>query len=109
MKSRVDFVYSDDFVEHDPEKYWRKLGKKRNDQLESFVGKHKAMEEAVASIVPQVTRLKSSCRRSMPVFSKFEIPHTKQKKRSKNRSARRRRSQKTSRISGKSNTETACS
>ncbi|HEY3616322.1 MAG TPA: DUF3857 domain-containing protein, partial [Candidatus Sulfotelmatobacter sp.] len=51
LKSRVDFIYSDEGFEKDPEKYWRKLGKKRNDQLESFVGKRKAMEQAVAEIV----------------------------------------------------------
>ena len=51
LKSRVDFIYSDDGFEKDPDKYWKKLGKKRNDQLESFVGKRKAMEQAVAEIV----------------------------------------------------------
>lgn len=51
LKSRVDFIYSRDFLEQDPDKYWKKLGKKRNDQLESFIGKRKAMEEAVATIV----------------------------------------------------------
>ena len=51
LKSRVDFIYSDEGFEKDPDKYWKKLGKKRNDQLESFVGKRKAMEQAVAEIV----------------------------------------------------------
>jgi transglutaminase-like putative cysteine protease len=51
MKARVDFIYTEDFVEKDPDKYWKKLGKKRNDQLESFIGKRKAMDEAVAEIV----------------------------------------------------------
>lgn len=51
LKSRVDFIYSEDFPEKDADKYWKKLGKKRNDQMESFVGKHKAMEQAVAGIV----------------------------------------------------------
>jgi Domain of Unknown Function with PDB structure (DUF3857) len=51
LKSRVDFIYSEEGFEKDPDKYWRKLGKKRNDQLESFVGKRKAMEQAVAEIV----------------------------------------------------------
>jgi hypothetical protein len=51
LKSRVDFIYSEDSFEKDPDKYWKKLGKKRNDQLESFVGKRKAMEEAVGGIV----------------------------------------------------------
>lgn len=51
MKSRVDFIYSDDFIETEPDKYWRKVGKKRNEQLENFVGKKKAMDQAVAEIV----------------------------------------------------------
>jgi hypothetical protein len=51
MKSRVDFIYCEDTVETEPDRYWKKLGKKRNDQLESFIGKRKAMEQAVAEIV----------------------------------------------------------
>jgi hypothetical protein len=51
LKSRVDFIYSEDSFEKDPDKYWKKFGKKRNDQLESFVGKRKAMEQAAAGIV----------------------------------------------------------
>jgi hypothetical protein len=51
MKSRVDFIYSDDFIETEPDKYWKKVGKKRNEQLESFIGKRKAMDQAVAEIV----------------------------------------------------------
>jgi hypothetical protein len=51
MKGRVDFIYSEDFVEKDPDKYWKNLGKKRNDSLESFIGKRKAMEQAVSGIV----------------------------------------------------------
>ena len=51
LKSRVDFIYSPDSFETDPNKYWTKIGKKRNDQLESFIGKKRAMEQAVAEIV----------------------------------------------------------
>jgi hypothetical protein len=51
MKSRVDFIYSQDPFESEPDRYWKKVGKKRNDQLESFIGKRKAMEDAVATIV----------------------------------------------------------
>jgi hypothetical protein len=51
LKSRVDFIYSEDSFENDMDKFWKKLGKKRNDRLESFVGKRKAMEQAVASII----------------------------------------------------------
>jgi hypothetical protein len=50
LKSRVDFIYSED-VEKDPDKFWKKQGKKYNDTVESFINKRKAMEEAVAGIV----------------------------------------------------------
>lgn len=51
MKYMVDFVYSEGDLEKDPEKFWKKRGKKLDDQAESFLGKRKAMEEAVAQIV----------------------------------------------------------
>ncbi|HEX4784731.1 MAG TPA: DUF3857 domain-containing protein [Candidatus Sulfotelmatobacter sp.] len=51
MKARVDFIYTEDAPEKEPDKYWKKLGKKRNNQLESFVGKRKAMDQVVAEIV----------------------------------------------------------
>lgn len=51
LKARVDFIYQQDLLETDPDKFWKNFDKKRNGQLESFVGKHKAMEEAVAQIV----------------------------------------------------------
>ena len=51
LKSRVDFTYSDEDFEKDPTRFWKKKGKKFNDALEGYVGKRKAMEEAVAQIV----------------------------------------------------------
>jgi Domain of Unknown Function with PDB structure (DUF3857) len=51
LKFRVNFVYSDDAYEPDQEKYWRKVGKKFDGQVEGFVGKPKAMEGVVAQIV----------------------------------------------------------
>lgn len=51
LKARVDFIYDQDTPESDPDKYWQRFGKKRNSALEGFVGKRKAMEEAVAQIV----------------------------------------------------------
>ncbi len=51
LKFRVDFVYNEDAFEQSEDKYWRSFGKKQNDRVESFVGKRKAMEEAVAGIV----------------------------------------------------------
>jgi hypothetical protein len=51
LKARVDFIYEEALLERDPDKFWKNFGKKRNGQLEGFVGKHKAMEEAVAQVV----------------------------------------------------------
>jgi hypothetical protein len=50
LKSRVDFIYSDG-LEKDPVKFWKKQGKKYDEAVESFIGKRKAMEQAVATIV----------------------------------------------------------
>lgn len=51
MKLRVDFIYSEDGFEKEPEKFWKKQGKKMDDAAEGFVNKRKAMEQAVAQIV----------------------------------------------------------
>jgi Domain of Unknown Function with PDB structure (DUF3857)/Transglutaminase-like superfamily len=51
LKSRVDFTYTDDFETKNADQYWRNYGKKLNHNVESFTGKQKAMEEAVAQIV----------------------------------------------------------
>jgi uncharacterized protein DUF3857/transglutaminase superfamily protein len=51
LKSRVDFIYSTDGYEPDADKFWRNRGKKLHDRLESFIGKKKAMEQAVSQIV----------------------------------------------------------
>jgi len=50
LKSRVDFVYRSSF-ETDAETFWRKQGKRLNDGVESFIGKRKAMEQAVSQMV----------------------------------------------------------
>ena len=51
LKSRVDFTYSSENVDKDQQKFWVNTGKKWNTTLENFVGKRKAMEQAVATIV----------------------------------------------------------
>ncbi len=51
LKSRVDFIYEEGLGEKDQASFWKHFGKQRNGQLESFVGKRKAMEGAVAQIV----------------------------------------------------------
>jgi Domain of Unknown Function with PDB structure (DUF3857) len=51
MRFRVDFIYSEDGFEKEPDKFWKKQGKKMNDTAESFLNKRKVMEQAVAEIV----------------------------------------------------------
>ena len=51
LKFRVDFIYNDSTPEMDLNKFWSKFGKKENDRVEGFVGKHKSLEQAVAQIV----------------------------------------------------------
>jgi hypothetical protein len=51
LRFRVDFVYSDDGFDKEPEKFWKRQGKKMNDLAESFLNKRKAMEQAVAETV----------------------------------------------------------
>ncbi len=50
LKARVDFTYGES-TESQPEKFWKSEGKKRNEGIEGFMGKRKAMEQAVAQIV----------------------------------------------------------
>jgi hypothetical protein len=51
LKYRIDFIYALDNKENDPEKFWKKEGKKLYQSVENFTGKRKAMEQAVAEIV----------------------------------------------------------
>ncbi|MGA7849503.1 MAG: DUF3857 domain-containing protein [Terriglobales bacterium] len=50
LKSRVDFIY-DPLSGRDQDTFWKQVGRQRNDQLEKFIDKRKAMEQAVAQIV----------------------------------------------------------
>jgi len=66
LKYRVEFVYSEDSSEKDPDKFWKKMDKKWNGYFEDFIGKHKAMEQAVAGIAspsdPPEMKLQKSTR-----------------------------------------------
>jgi hypothetical protein len=50
LKARVDFMYSED-TEPQADKFWKNEAKRENGKVESFIGKRKAMEQAVAQIV----------------------------------------------------------
>jgi hypothetical protein len=51
LKFRVDFIYNEERPEMDLTKFWTKFGKKENDRAESFAGRRKGVEQAVAQIV----------------------------------------------------------
>jgi len=51
LKFRVTFIYHEGVPEMNPDKYWANFGKKQNGEVENFVNKRKAMEQAVAQIV----------------------------------------------------------
>jgi hypothetical protein len=83
MKSRIDFVYEAPPFESDQAKYWKKLGKQLNDQLEGFIGKRKAMEEAVSQIVspgdtPEIKLRKIYARVQQFRNTSYEVAKTEQ-------------------------------
>jgi hypothetical protein len=51
LKARVNFIYEDEYLDRDADQFWRHVNKKRYDNLEAFIDKRKAMEQAVAQIV----------------------------------------------------------
>jgi hypothetical protein len=83
LKSRVDFIYESDDAGRDPDKFWQTVGKRWNDNVERFVDKHKAMEQAVSQIVaptdsPEV-KLRKIYARVQEIRNKsFEIRKTQQ-------------------------------
>jgi Domain of Unknown Function with PDB structure (DUF3857) len=84
LKARVDFVYSEDY-EMQAEKFWKKEAKKENDKVESFIGKRKAMEQAVAQIVspsdtPEVKLQKIYARVQQVRNTGYEVETTEQEK-----------------------------
>ena len=79
----MDFTYSDEDFENDPKVFWKKVGKKLNDKAESFVGKRKAMEQAVAQIVspndaPEVKLQKIYARVQQLRNTSYEVRKTEQ-------------------------------
>ncbi|HSS98826.1 MAG TPA: DUF3857 domain-containing protein [Terriglobales bacterium] len=84
LKSRVDFIYSQEYVDFkNPDKYWHDTGKKWNGRLENFVGKRKAMEQAVAEIVspgdaPELKLQKIYARVQQLRNTSYEIEKTEQ-------------------------------
>ena len=83
LKARVDFIYSNEPFVQDVDKFWKKVGQQLNGRVETFVGKRKAMEEAVAQIVspndpPEVKLRKIYDRVQQLRNTSFEVRKTEQ-------------------------------
>jgi hypothetical protein len=92
LKARVDFIYSSEPFEMDFNKFWKKVGKKRNDQLESFAGKHGAIDQALSQIVapsdsPDVKLHKIYARVQQLHNTSFEVRKTEQEQKRENKKA----------------------
>jgi len=90
LKMRVDFVYSEGNDEKDPDKFWRNEGKNQFQRVEDFVGKRKAMEQAVAQIVepndPAETKLQKIYARVQQLRNtSFEAEKTEQEQKREKR------------------------
>jgi len=83
MKFRVDFNYSEGSVETDPDKFWKKQGKKWNEYVEGLLNKKKAMEQAVGETVaagdsPELKLQKIYARTQKIRNISFEVEKTEQ-------------------------------
>jgi len=93
LKSRVDFTYTEDFDAKDATQFWKNRGKKLNGFVEGFVGKRKAMEQAVAAIIapsdpPEIKLQKIYARVQQLRNTSFEVEKTEQeRKREKEKEA----------------------
>lgn len=87
-KARVDFTYSDEFIK-DAAEFWKKTGKRWNGHVEDFIGKKKAMEQALTQIVspsdPPETKLQKIYARVQQIRNtSYELEKTEEEqKRSK--------------------------
>jgi len=83
LKYRVDFEYSEQNAETQPDKFWKQRGKALNGQVESFLGKRKDMEQAVAQMVspsdsPEVKAQKIYARVQQLKNTSYEVEKTDQ-------------------------------
>jgi Domain of Unknown Function with PDB structure (DUF3857) len=83
MKGRVDFTYSSEAPETNVSRFWAGVGKRWNGEMDSFVGKPKNMEHAVAEIVgpndsPEVKLQKIYARVQQMRNTSYEVKKTEQ-------------------------------
>jgi hypothetical protein len=89
LKFRVDFVYSEKDLGGDAKKFWQAQGKELYGYLEAFLGKRKAMEEALSQIVssndpPEAKLTKIYARAQQFRNTSFESVKTEQEQKREN-------------------------
>lgn len=89
LRARVNFTYSVDAFDPDVSKFWRKVGKKRNDEVESFAGKRNAMEQAAGQMVspsdpPEIKLQKLYARVQQLRNTTYEVEKTEEQKKREN-------------------------
>jgi Domain of Unknown Function with PDB structure (DUF3857) len=85
LKARVDFIYSYDALDPDINHFWKKAGKRRDEELESFVSKRGALQDALAKIVspsdsPEVKLQKIYARVQQLRNTSYEVEKTEEQK-----------------------------
>lgn len=91
LKARVDFSYTRTYelTELDANKYWKKLGKRRNGEVEDFAGKSSALQQAVSDATspgdPDEVKLKKLYVRVQSLRNtSFELPKTEEERKRAN-------------------------
>ena len=92
LKARVDFVYESDLPLSDPDKYWQRLGKQRNEALEGFVDKRKPMADAVSQIISPADDPETKLRK---IYARVQQMRNKSFEESKTRQEEKRAKEKT--------------
>jgi hypothetical protein len=89
LKARVDFTYVEGYPEKEDAQFWKSVGKKLNSEVEAFVGKRGAMEQALAQIVspndsPEVKLQKIYTRIQQLQNTSYEVHKTGQQQKREN-------------------------
>ncbi len=88
-RSRVAFIYGFDAVETDANRFWQKVYKRRSNELESFISKRGAVEQAVAQTTasgdsPEVKARKLYARALQLRNTTYEVQKTEEQKKREN-------------------------
>jgi Domain of Unknown Function with PDB structure (DUF3857) len=88
LKARIDFIYFRTYEASEPDanKYWKKIGKRRNGELEDFVSRRGTIQQAIGQIISpgdsdEVKLQKLYARVQQLRNTSFEVAKTEEEKR----------------------------